>query len=364
MIPTQGSTQWTSYNGTPPRLSPHTTTDEERDGSNAADNRHDYVDSDTATFSVSAAAISKSLFSTSDSSTPASDVTIGETVTYALQITLPEGTVPTTEVVDNIPVGMAYAGFTGIDTAGVTVITTAAGSGGLLASDFAGTITGTGPTVSSAGTNGADASFVFGNIEITNDNDDTNNSFLILVTTQVLNVVSNDGLLPSLTTLINNATLDPLSDGINVLTSNDLPITVTEPQLQITKTASVVMADAGDLVTYTLTVEHTTASTTAAQDLTIGDLITDTDLLLVAGSVNAGLGTVAGTVVTGNTTSPDDTTVSDYGSHAAPGPDSGDHLPSGGADVRSARRYDCQLGERRLGQPAGIGERGPDWFGQ
>lgn len=309
VIPAQGSTQWTSYDGTPPRLSPYTTADEERDGSNAADNRHNYVDTDSASFTIKSAAISKLLFSTSDASTSGTNVTIGETVTYALKVTLPEGTIPSTTVVDNIPNGLAYTGFLGTDATGVTVITTAAASAGLLSSDFGGSITGTGPNVSSPGTNGADARYVFGNIDVANDNDDTNNSFLILVRTQVLDVVSNDGLLPGLTTLTNNATLDTLSDGIGILTSNDLTTTVTEPQLQITKTASAAMADAGDVVTYTLTIQHTSASSAAAQDLTIRDLITDTDLLLVAGSVDASLGSVPGTVVTGNMVSPDDTTL-------------------------------------------------------
>ncbi len=312
VIPAQGTSQWTSYNGTPARLSPHTTTDEERDGTNASDNRHNYVTTPNANFSIAAAAISKSLFSTGDGGTTGTDVTIGETVTYALLITLPEGTIPTTTVVDAIPLGLAYTGFIGVDAAGVTLITTAAGSGGLLTADFAGVITGGGPTVSSLGGNGDDATFLFGNISITDDNVDTNNSFVILVETQVQDVAGNDGLLPGRTNLVNNATLDSLSDGLNVITSNDVTVIVAEPEVQISKVASVVSpttADAADVITYTLTIQHTSGSTSPAQDLTINDLVNDPDLVLIAGSVNAGLGTVAGTVITGNATSPDDTNI-------------------------------------------------------
>ena len=72
-------------------------------------------------------------------------------------------------------------------------------------------------------------------------------------------------------------------------------IDVVEPQLDIQKTASPNNGDAGDIITYTLTLSHTAASQAAAYGLVINDIL-QSDIRLVAGSVIAS----AGTITTGN----------------------------------------------------------------
>ncbi|MCA9185474.1 MAG: isopeptide-forming domain-containing fimbrial protein [Planctomycetales bacterium] len=303
VLSAQGDVQWTSINATPPRLSPHTTDDTERDGTNASDNRHDYAANDSATITINDVVFNKHLFATSESSTVGSDVTIGETVTYALVVDLPESIIGSLRVIDLIPSGLAYSGFTGADITASTLVTTAAASSGLLTADFNGAITGTGPTVTSTGTNGADVTFDFNQINVANDNNSGNNSFLILVTTQAQDIPANNGLLPGLTTLDNSATLDVDSDGLAVTTSNTVTVTVVEPELQIVKSATIespAVADANDTITYTLTISHTAASTTTAHDVVITDLVNDPLLAFVNGSVTANGGTVAGAITSGN----------------------------------------------------------------
>ena len=158
----------------------------ERDGEDGASTApDDYAESSTANVTVVPPTFTKHLFATNQTETGASNVTIGETVTYALFIELPEGTTADATVVDLIPTGMDYTGF--------QIVTTAAAAGGLLATDFNGTITGGVPTVTGGTGNGVDTTFTFGQTDVTNDNVANNNAFLILVDAVVLDVVSNVG---------------------------------------------------------------------------------------------------------------------------------------------------------------------------
>ena len=115
--------------------STHTTDDSgERDGTNAADNTHDYIDTGSASSRSTLRCLRKVLFGTDQTETSGTDVTIGERVTYALFVTLPEGTTAGLDVIDLLPAGLNYESF--------QFVTTVAGSGGLLTADFNGTIQG------------------------------------------------------------------------------------------------------------------------------------------------------------------------------------------------------------------------------
>ncbi len=75
-------------------------------------------------------------------------MTIGEILTYALTVTLPEGTTPSLTLVDDLPPGLAYvAGSTTVDTTG-----------------FNGTVPV--PTVTNTGGSGDDVTFSFGAISV------------------------------------------------------------------------------------------------------------------------------------------------------------------------------------------------------
>ena len=254
-ITNSATVTWTSTDGANP---------DERDGSGGV---NDYTASDDADLSVGGPALAKSLVETSEGSTPGSDVTIGETVTYALKVTLPEGSIPDLTVVDEVPAGMQYVSS--------SLHTTAAGSGGLLSADFAGSFTDAGePDITGGAADGADVTFTFDAgppaITVTGDNDADNNSFLILVTLRVLDVPGNVGVNPpGQTTLANSATLDISTDGEPPVGAGPVDVTVVEPRMVITKSMSPDPAAPGQTITVTLTVENT--GTSDAFDVIVED---------------------------------------------------------------------------------------------
>ena len=244
----------------------------------ATDHERSYVASDNGPVTVPVATLTKTLFATSDANTAGANLGIGETATYALRVTLPEGTTPNLSVVDLLPAGMQYVSS--------SVVTTAAASGGLLAADFGGTVPA--PTITGGAANGDDVTFTFGAIKTTGDNAISNNSFLIFITARVLDVVGNVGTTPGQSTLDNAATLDITGDGAALFTTPNVTATVVEPRLQITKAASDTTPDAGQTLTYTLTISHTASSTAIAYDVLLRDAIPggitlDTGSILVNG---------------------------------------------------------------------------------
>ena len=118
----------------------------------------------------------------------------------------------------------------------------------------------------------------------------------------------NAGVGPARTDLANTATLDVAGDTdadgdpIGPQTSNEVTVTVAEPDLRVTKSAAVTARDGGDAVTYTVTVSHTDDSNADAHDLALTDLLADADLALVVGSVTATGTAAAAAVTTGNGT--------------------------------------------------------------
>ncbi|HEY3900126.1 MAG TPA: SdrD B-like domain-containing protein [Chthoniobacter sp.] len=208
--------------------------------------------------------ITKSLFSTSLAGTTGSNVAIGEQVTYAVAVTLPEGTIPNLTVTDLLPAGLQYIS-SSVDT-----------------SNFAGTLNT--PLITNIGNN---VTYSFGTATVNADNNTANNSFTIYVTAQVMDVPGNNGLNTapgSQTTLSNQASLAITGEP----TSTTLPVSVTvvQPQLTVTKTALDTKPDIGETETYTLTIQNTgAASTETAYQVNIGDVI-PVGMTFIPGSVN------------------------------------------------------------------------------
>ena len=268
-------------------------------------NERDDADNGSTTLTTAPPEFSKVLFATSEDGTSGSDAAVGETVTYALVVDLPEGTTAGLSLVDLLPDGLDYTGF--------RLVTTAAGStpdGGspLLTENFDGTRNGVALkaadfTVTGGAADGADVTFSVGEIVMPADGDAGRNQFLLLVDAVVTDRTSNEGKLPGRTALTNAATLDLAGDtdangdAIGPQSSNAVTVTVAEPDLVVTKTATAAAnRDGGDTVRYTVTVAHTAASAADARDLVLTDLLTDADLSLVAGTVTTNLGSI----VTGN----------------------------------------------------------------
>ncbi len=150
------------------------------------------------------------------------EYTIGDLITYTMRITLPEGTTRDLVVVDDIPAGQAY------QTS--EVISTVVASDGDLTNDFNGTLPV--PTVTAPGGDGADVTFDFGDTDTVEDNDGSNNTFLIRVTTAVLDASGNrDGL-----SIDNIANLNYTRNSNTETISTTAAITIAEPVLHIGKT--------------------------------------------------------------------------------------------------------------------------------
>ena len=264
VVSNTANAQWSSLDGDVSARSSHTTDDSgERDGTDPLDDTHDYDDAGSASFSINPPVFTKSIFNTDQTETSGTDVTIGERVTYALKVTLPEGTTPGMNVVDLLPDGLNYENY--------QIVTTTAGSGGLLTADFNGTITGGTPSVSGGATDGDDVTFTFGQIDVGVDNDTSNNAFLILVTAAVSDVSTNVGYGAGQTTLSNTATIDIVGDGVAPVTSNEVDVDVVESNLAITKNIDKALADAGEQVTIELRIDNTGLS--AAYDVRLEDLL-------------------------------------------------------------------------------------------
>ncbi len=222
--------------------------DGERNGSGGV---NDYATSADGDIILAAPSIDKQV-------TPAA-YTIGEEMAFNALLTLREGVTQGLEFFDDLPVGLAYVSH--------DVITTAAGSGGMLVSDFNGTLPV--PTVSIVGGSGGSLTLDFGDTTTNADNITTNDSFLISVTAVVLNVGTNqDGV-----SLTNDAELRYIANGSNQSESDSAAITIIEPELVVTKTADDDTPAFSQRVTFTIYIAHTAGSTENAYDLSLVDAV-------------------------------------------------------------------------------------------
>jgi len=180
------------------------------------------------------------------------DKTIGDTIDYKITITIPEGTTPDFIVTDNLPAGLAYvpgsATITNNNNPHLSIQTTP-----------------TDPTEAPLSTviiAGQSQSLTFDFDTIVNSN--TNNGIDEEIYIDFEAVVLNDS---------DNAEGDAQTNAasVNLPTNpsvNAPPITITEPELAISKTGSYV---SGDTIVYTLDITHTPGSTAKAFDIVLTD---------------------------------------------------------------------------------------------
>lgn len=231
------------------------------------------------TFTSGVLGIAKRLYGTSETMPGASTndrVQIGETVTYEIDVLLPEGTITNLVVTDRLPAGLAYVHESVvIDTAGFS------GSPGTLE------VT---PSGSGLAASGQDIEFLFADATtITSDNNDANNTFKIRLSAVVLDVPANTGFTGNQTVLTNTAEVSFGSFAGSALSSDPVTVTVIEPDLVLTKDINRTGGDAGDVLTFTLIV--TNRGLAAAYDLRIEDLLSTNVIdaaTITAGSIPAG----------------------------------------------------------------------------
>ncbi len=204
------------------------------------------------------------------------DVVIGELVTYKLTATVPEGAIPNARIDDQLDGGLAYVACTsvipysnGVPTTDVTTdLASGADFSGVCANDV--TVTNSGATIS----------FALGNITNSNLDDTATETIEIIYQAVVLNVVGNQG-----GTLLNNAAEFFMNDGTadTSLGTGAAPnVTVLEPQVDTVKSVSPATTDAGNTVTFTVTLSNT--SNVDAFDVSWQDTI-PAGLNYVAGSL-------------------------------------------------------------------------------
>ena len=212
---------------------------------------------DNAQFVVASPQFSKQIISTGidDFSNDNASVVAGEYVTYALTVTVPEGTTPMVQISDELDAELIF------DT-GFSV--TAVGSSGV---SFSGT-----PTSPQA--TGTNVIFDLGTIVNTNTDDDTADT--VTVTYRVYADTSVD----NAQTLNNSATLnwDADNNGSNTDSgdgdlSSAAQVGTLKPGLDVSKSITTMPSDAGDTVRYEIVVQHANDSTAGAYDIDFSDVV-------------------------------------------------------------------------------------------
>lgn len=222
-------------------------------GDVTSDHERSYTGSSSDDVTAALASFEKTLFLTSDPFTENAEVAIGEIVTYALVVTLPEGTTEGLVITDHLPAGLQYVSH--------SIVVQQALSEGLLTADFGGVL----PVISTF--DSTTLTFEFADISVTGDNVAGNNSFIVLVSARVLNIDQN----VSTVELSNTATFDIANDGVTSETTAPVIVEIVEPSLSLVKTTETAGADAGDTVVYRLVI--TNSGTSAAHDVRIQDFL-------------------------------------------------------------------------------------------
>jgi uncharacterized repeat protein (TIGR01451 family)/fimbrial isopeptide formation D2 family protein len=202
---------------------------------------------------------------------------VGETVGYRLRVTLLEGTVNNVVVTDALPAGLSVvsavlgSGNTGITTGNAFVA----------------------PAIGSTGT----LSFNLGSVVNPANGNITDDFVNIDITARVDNVLGNQ----SGTTLGNTATLNYNTANGPALpvTTPAVVVTVKEPVVQLLKTANPTTVSLGDEVSFSLTLDHTAASTADAYNLVVTDTL-PVGMTYSAGSASIAPSSIAGQVITWN----------------------------------------------------------------
>ena len=223
------------------------------------------VPEDNAVVTTPDVTLAKAVVATSDGDTAGTLVGIGETITYTLTITVPQGTADLT-LTDALPAGLTP----------VSAQVLSLGTGGNVATDLS-----IGDTDAVAGiTLGASSvTFDFGTVTtpFTDNAAATTETIVVQVVARVLDVAGNaDG-----TDLTNTGRLDvddPVTGGpLQPDPTATATVEVVEPDLDISKTGPIA-ANPGDTIPYVVTVENT--GTGPAHDVIFTDLLGDPQLTL------------------------------------------------------------------------------------
>lgn len=197
--------------------------------------------------------ISKTILGTSATSTSGNDVVVGERVQYEATVVVPEATSTGVTLVDALPTGMIVQSLDSL-TASSSVSTTAGGG-------FAGAL-----AAATVSTNGRTTTINLGTVSNTDRDNSATETIQLVITGIVTNVASNS----AGTGRTNSATWNWTGSSVS---ANAPAVTVRQPQLTLSKTASPAILTGGETTTFTLTVAHASTSTQPAYEVNLQDLL-------------------------------------------------------------------------------------------
>ncbi len=241
-------------------------------GSGDADGERTYADADAASFTVAsptlATAVTTSLSETGAAQhTSLADVAVGELVTFDLTAVVPEGTFDEFVLTHTLPTGLTFVSGEVVDTGGLTNADLDVGDSG--------------------STSGANVVFDFGdNVVNADDNSASNDAVTVRVVARVADIVGNT----DAAALASSSVLD-WGDGTQ---SRGDSVEVVEPSPTVSQVRDLAAGDAGDVVTYTVTIAN--PGTAAGYSTTFTDTLPP-NLVLDTDSVT----TTAGTITSGET---------------------------------------------------------------
>ena len=280
----------------------------ERNGTNpiVAPNDHTATDSGYVTVSVTP---EKLIRVTSEAHTTlaanglTANAAIGEIIRYRLVSRISEGTIPNLQFADALPAGLQFLndgtamvafvsnGF-GVTSSTITPAGTGCTGGANPALVLVGseanvaTLIPECPLPGAAITggpfgSGTDPTFNLG--DILDDDRDADAEYIIVeFNALVLNEAGNQN------AVARQNTFAVWTAGVSRATSNTTTVTVVEPVLSVVKSAAPATGDAGDTITFTITVNHAPTSTADAFDVVITDVIPAD--MTYAGGLTAGAG--------------------------------------------------------------------------
>ena len=242
---------------------------------------NDYADSDPAAVGIPDVGIAKSVVATSEPETGdgearpgIEDLAIGESASFEIVVTVPEGTTPQVVITDTLPF---TNGVMRVDSAAVLSV------GANLTPD----VLSPAPIVTDAQLgDGIDDTVAFDFGQVVNSPDgviDDDDRIRVGITATLVDEAANANLDP-----LTNTALVRFGPGLNASATAD--IDVVEPILTVDKSGSINTGDAGDSVLYTVTIQHSGASAADAQDVVLQDVL-PADLTLNVGSITQTSGT-------------------------------------------------------------------------
>ncbi len=238
---------------------------------------NDYVAEGSAKVDIRAVSLTKVITGTSQASTgtgqvrPAvEDLTIGETVDFEIVATIPEGTAPQVIISDVVPYTNGV-----MEILSATIVSVGANLTTEKSPDSPASLL---DTQLSDGINDS-AVFDFGEVSNpANGAPEAARQIKIAITAVLRDLPANT----SLDQLKNTASVQ-FGTGLNATATADMD--VVEPLMTIDKGGDVTQGDAGDEVTFTLTINHANASTADAFDVVLSDTL-PTKMTLVGGSLS------------------------------------------------------------------------------